>query len=312
MSRRRTWIPLATVLLVGGAIALSTGDGTRDNAPPDTAISVQRVSSRVDPHPAVRLPGSERDRILHAAARLTDTMPNAELVSQGRELFRSVPAGKPGESCQACHTEGAGNGNEGAPGVVHLGEVVHSTDAKSGLPGGFDGPRDAPALWNVARTEPLGWKADQPTVEDFVISAIKTHFADEDPTPARVAALSAYVRTFLPPVTAYDLGTMSPAAVRGQGLFNGKAGCNTCHGEPLFTDRKQHDLKVPEAPGAHDPGPFDTPQLRDVENTPPYMHNGVLKTLEQVVEFYDKDASTAPLRLTPQEKADLVAFLKAL
>jgi cytochrome c peroxidase len=306
--RTRTWIPLTAVVVVAIVVALASGGGGRDRG---AGIAVQRVSTRADPHPDVHLPPRRRARLLRAVARVADTTPSAELVSEGRALFRSVPAGRPGESCQACHTEGGGNGDEGG-GVVHLGEVIHSTDAKSGLPGDFDGPRDAPALWNVARTEPLGWKGDQPTVEDFVISAIKTHFADADPTPERVAALSAYVRTFLPPVTAYDLGTMSPAAVRGEKLFDGKAGCNTCHVEPLFTDRKLHDIGVPEVPGAHDPGPFDTPQLRDVKNTAPYMHNGVFKTLQQVVDFYDKDATTAPLHLTAREKADLVAFLESL
>jgi cytochrome c peroxidase len=313
LRRTRTWIPLAAVLVVAVVVALlsSGGGGGGTGGSPHPAPQVQRVSTHTDPHPALHLPARQRTRLLRAAARVADDTPSAELVSEGRDLFRSVPAGRQGESCEACHTEGAGNGDEGN-GVEHLGEVIHSTDPKSGFPGDFDGPRDAPSLWNVAQTAPYGWKGDQPTVEDFVISAIKTHFADANPTPERVAALSAYVRTFLPPVSAYDLGTMSPAAVRGEKLFDGKAGCNTCHVEPLFTDRKLHEIGVPEAPGANDPGPFDTPQLRDVKDTAPYMHNGIFKTLQQVVDFYDKDATTAPLHLTAQEKADLVAFLESL
>ena len=67
-------------------------------------------------------------------------------------------------------------------------------------------------------------------------------------------------------------------------------------------------------------GAFKTPTLREIEHTAPYMHDGSLKTLEEVVEFYDKggdpnknlDENIKPLHLTDQEKKDLVAFLKAL
>ncbi len=95
-----------------------------------------------------------------------------------------------------------------------------------------------------------------------------------------------------------------------------------CHAGPLLTDNGEHDTLVPKVatgdtdPGARRPGrpagAFNTPQLRDVRNTAPYMHNGVLETLRDVVEFYDRDASTAPLRLTPDEVADLVAYLESL
>jgi cytochrome c peroxidase len=309
MTAKRMLIPLVAVLAVAVLLVALTGDDGERTLPRGPA-DVVRVSTTVDPHPRVRLRHGERDRILHAAAQVTEVMPSAELVSEGRRMFRSISLGKAGESCQACHTEGGGTGNEGT--VTRLGEVIHSTDRASGLPGDFDGPRDAPALWNAKLTAPYGWKGDQPAIEDFVIGAIKTHFADENPTAERVAALSAFVRTVLPPVTTFDLGTMSEAAVRGQQVFDGKGGCKTCHGAPLFTDRKLHDLGLPEASGAHDPGPFDTPQLRDVKNTPPYMHNGVLKTLQDVIEFYDKDASSGPLGLTDQEKADLLAFLRSL
>ena len=67
-------------------------------------------------------------------------------------------------------------------------------------------------------------------------------------------------------------------------------------------------------------GEFKTPTLREIEHTAPYMHDGSLKTLEEVVEFYNKggiknknlDQNIKPLNLTDQEKKDLVAFMKAL
>jgi cytochrome c peroxidase len=67
-------------------------------------------------------------------------------------------------------------------------------------------------------------------------------------------------------------------------------------------------------------GVFKTPTLREIEHTAPYMHDGSLKTLEEVVDFYDKggvknknlDSNIKPLKLTGQEKKDLVSFMKAL
>jgi len=67
-------------------------------------------------------------------------------------------------------------------------------------------------------------------------------------------------------------------------------------------------------------GAFKTPTLREIEHTAPYMHDGSLRSLEEVVEHYDKggiknpqlNQRIKPLHLTPQEKSDLVAFLKAL
>ena len=61
------------------------------------------------------------------------------------------------------------------------------------------------------------------------------------------------------------------------------------------------------------PGGFNTPHLRDIRNTAPYMHNGAFDTLEKVVDFYNGNPITGgPLRLTGPEKADLVAYLKTL
>jgi len=118
-----------------------------------------------------------------------------------------------------------------------------------------------------------------------------------------------------------------------------KAACTACHNGFNFTDEQFHNLGVgwdakkrrfadlgrwAIAPvGAKNPaelGAFKTPTVRDAERTGPYMHDGSLKTLEDVVEHYDKggdpnpalDKDMRPLKLTRQEKADLVAFMKAL
>jgi cytochrome c peroxidase len=112
---------------------------------------------------------------------------------------------------------------------------------------------------------------------------------------------------------------MSPAAVRGEKIFRGKGGCASCHLGPLFTDNLIHNTGVPQEPGNNDAGStavpgggFNTPALRDDAATAPYMHNGILPTLRDVVIFYDRNTVLGPLHLKANEMDDLVAYLEAL
>ena len=157
-----------------------------------------------------------------------------------------------------------------------------------------------------------------------------------------------------------DTEALSESAKRGLGLFVGKAACVQCHSGTLLTDESYHNLGGPQnlqfesepqrqialryqhrARGVpeevyrsadrdlglyyttkrdEDRGRFRTPPLREVEQTGPYMHNGVFSTLEEVVQFYNqgggqdpnKSPLMRPLRLTAQEVADLVAFMESL
>jgi cytochrome c peroxidase len=268
--------------------------------------SPSSASALPDPH-SLRsgIPRKELARILQAADAVGASTSHAELVAQGRQLFRDPALFQEGLSCQSCHTEGAANPD--------LGTQQHPTAA-----GDFTGPRDPPPLWGVGQTAPYLWTGSVPTLEELLARLIKNFFKDKNPTPERIAALAAYLRSLGPPTSAFDLGTMSPAALRGQRLFQGKAGCISCHGGPLLTDNRLHNTLVPQAQGANDPGApkpagaFNTPALRDVANTAPYMHNGVFRTLREVVQFYNTRASTAPLGLSDQEIDDLVAYLNAL
>ncbi|RMD70964.1 MAG: hypothetical protein D6819_02940, partial [Gammaproteobacteria bacterium] len=150
---------------------------------------------------------------------------------------------------------------------------------------------------------------------------------------------------------------MSESAIRGMKLFKGKAGCIACHNGPNFTDygfyniglkhnpilddeahlrvlrfdAKRKGLKewqtIAEDPGRYlvthdkkDWGKFKTPTLRNLPDTYPYMHDGRYRTLDEVIDHYDRggdgtpnqDPRIRPLHLTDQEKADLKAFLLAL
>ena len=124
---------------------------------------------------------------------------------------------------------------------------------------------------------------------------------------------------------------LSPAATRGFLIFSGKARCIRCHAATVLTDGRYHTGGVKPA-GPQDLGRYEiekltqnrrafrTPSLRNAALTPPYMHDGSLKTLREVVDFYDRggddpdgrEPDMGPLALTEQEKKDLVAFLEAL
>lgn len=157
------------------------------------------------------------------------------------------------------------------------------------------------------------------------------------------AAIAAFERTLLTgnsPFDRYkyggDAGALTAAQERGFALFREKGRCVKCHlvdefSAPL-TDNRFHNLGIGAEGAASDPGrsavtkdpkdlgKFKTPTLRNVSQTAPYMHDGRFATLEEVVDFYDKggipnanlDPDITPLGLTAQEKADLLAFLRAL
>jgi len=127
-----------------------------------------------------------------------------------------------------------------------------------------------------------------------------------------------------------DEKAISDAAKRGFALFNGKAHCESCHSGWTFTDSSFHDIGTARD---NDIGrgwlfpssvklqyAFKTPTLRDVARRAPYMHDGSVKTLEAVIELYDRGGVEResrshlifPLNLTSGEKSDLIAFLKTL
>lgn len=150
------------------------------------------------------------------------------------------------------------------------------------------------------------------------------------------AALASYVRTIRSgnaPIDRFLSGereALSPAAETGFRLFVSRGNCSVCHVGPTFSDEQFHntgvfvgsaDLGRFEVTGRDaDRGAFKTPTLRNVSLTAPYMHDGSIATLEDVIEFYDGggranpslDREIRPLGLTEVEKVELLAFLRAL
>ena len=130
-----------------------------------------------------------------------------------------------------------------------------------------------------------------------------------------------------------DVSSMSNSALRGMKIFFSKGRCNICHGGPLFADNSFHNIGLKPLKGRmpdlgrfkitekkEDKWSFRTPGLRDITRTAPYMHDGRFKTLEEVIDFFDrggdplenKSPLMQPLNLQRQEKADLIQFLKTL
>ena len=160
------------------------------------------------------------------------------------------------------------------------------------------------------------------------------------PEPRHVAmALATYVRTIVSGDSRYDryvageAGALGADERRGLDLFRGKASCVVCHLGPNLTDEEFHNTGVGWNQGTtpdlgraqvthqeRDRGAFRTPTLREVASTGPYMHDGSLKTLKDVVDFYSDGGKPNPnldgemlrLDLTASEKADLIAFLHTL
>jgi cytochrome c peroxidase len=114
-----------------------------------------------------------------------------------------------------------------------------------------------------------------------------------------------------------DRAKATPSEIRGEELFFGKANCASCHPAPFYTDNFMHDLAVerffkPRVEGGHmmtAQGAIKTFPLRGIKESPPYLHDGRLLTLEDTVEFFNLVLQT---KLTTQEKQDLVAFLRVL
>jgi cytochrome c peroxidase len=155
--------------------------------------------------------------------------------------------------------------------------------------------------------------------------------------PAVTAALAAYVVTRYAggaPWDRFEAGdrtAASPAAVRGYALFSGRAQCSVCHLPPLYTDLRYHALGLIAQPdegrGRVEPGlrgAFLTPTVRGAALHPPYFHDGSAPTLAAAVGWHldggtgqhaDRsivDPALRPVRLSPAERADLLAFVRAL
>lgn len=254
-------------------------------------------------------------------------------------------------SCATCHDPKTGwanphatdTGIKGQVGGRNSGTILDSGYMKFQFWDGRAGSLEEQALGPIHNPIEMGETLENVVRKLNAIPEYKAQFQTVFGTDANndgiAKAIAAFERTIVSGPSPYDRylagdkTAMSPAAIRGMDLFKGKGHCTPCHSGPTFSDQGFHNLGVGFKDGKlkdigryevtkleKDKGAFKTPGLRNIELTHPYLHDGSEKTLEDVVEFYNRggvpnphlDPLMLPLQLTASEKADLVAFLKAL
>jgi cytochrome c peroxidase len=252
-----------------------------------------------------------------------------EKVLLGRELFFDQRLSRDGTvACATCHDPRQA-----------------FTDRRPVAVGVFErkGKRRVPAILNRAWGRSFFWDGRVATLEEQVLKPIQA--PDEmdltlEEAAARVGrteqelsqALASYVRTILAGGSRYDKyvngdrDALTATERQGLQVFRGKANCTACHIGPNLTDERFHNTGVAWRDGSladlgrDQRGAFKTPTLREVAGRAPYMHDGSLATLEEVIEFYNRggnrnpnlDPEIRPLGLSEEEKRALAAFLRAL
>lgn len=174
------------------------------------------------------------------------------------------------------------------------------------------GPRNTQALFGVNETHPLHWSADRASVQDFQ-KTIQTDMGGKGLSKAELDDLAAFVNSLrLPPNPFREAdGSLSAAARRGKQVFESpKTQCAVCHPAPLYTDRKLHDVGTGGGVAEKMGSQFDTPSLRGIYATAPYLHDGSAATLRDVlIDKNRKDRHGVTSHLSAQEVKDLIAFL---
>lgn len=227
-----------------------------------------------------------------------------------------------GVSCFDCHANGHTNAATHTVGDIRPNEHRHRIDT--------------PSLRGVNVQRLFGSQRALRSIEDFTEFEQRAAYFDGDPVQAQRKGVNILERgsqvhfmaefqsilDFPPAPKLNVLGRLDPelateSELRGEALFFGKAQCATCHPAPYYTDNLMHNLRVERfyeprlinGRMASADGPIKTFPLRGIKDSPPYLHDDRLLTLEDTVEFFNLVLGT---KLTAQEKADLVAFLRCL
>jgi cytochrome c peroxidase len=227
-----------------------------------------------------------------------------------------------GVTCFDCHANGHTNAATHLVGDIRPQEFRHRIDT--------------PTLRGVNIQRLFGSQRALKTVEDFTEFEQRAAYFDGDPVIAakkgvnvldrgsQVHAMAEFQAILdFPPAPKLGVnGRLDPALateaeLRGEELFFGKADCASCHVAPYYTDNLMHNLRTerffePQMINgrmANRDGPIKTFPLRGIKDSPPYLHDGRLLTLEDTVEFFNLVLQT---QLTEAEKQDLVAFMRQL
>ncbi|WP_317204923.1 hypothetical protein [Janthinobacterium sp.] len=227
-----------------------------------------------------------------------------------------------GVACFDCHANGHSNG------ATHLAGDARPQSARHRI--------DTPSLRGVNVQRLFGSQRALKSVEDFTEFEQRAAYFDGDPVIAAKKGVNPLERgsqvhfmaefqnilDFPPAPKLAVSGKLDPkkateSELRGQSLFFGKGQCVTCHAPPYYSDNLMHNLRTERfykpqmirGLMAAGDGPIKTFQLRGIKESPPYLHDGRLLTLEDTVEFFNLILET---QLSAAEKSDLVAFLRTL
>ena len=218
-----------------------------------------------------------------------------------------------GVTCLDCHVNGHTTGQ------FHLNPDTRPHHRRFRL--------DTVSLRGLFNQQIHGSKRSLRSVEDFTEFEMRTAYFNGDPIRAMKKGFTIIPRIqvahmaqmqnmfdFPPAPKLLPTGRLDPARAtdsekRGEQVFFGKGQCAVCHTGPAFTDHMHHDLKVERFVNEPPDGPIKTFTLRGIKDSPPYLHDGRLLTLEDTVEFFNLVLGT---KLTREEKADLVAYLRVL
>ncbi len=278
-----------------------------------------------------------------------DNPQTPEKIALGKQLYFDKRLSKDDTvSCASCHDPklGFSNGERfatgvgGAKGGRSAPSVINSAYYRQQFWDGRAASLEEQALGPIANPVEMALPVEQAVAKLNKIDGYRKSFQKvfgTDVTADGIAkAIAAYERTVLSgnaPFDKFEAGdksALSEEAQHGRKLFFGKANCSACHSGPNFSDGGYHnigigmDAKEPDRGRVEisklggDTGAFKTPTLREIARTAPYMHDGSLATLEDVIDHYDKggiqneflDEELFELRLTPVEKSALVTFLK--
>jgi YVTN family beta-propeller protein len=220
--------------------------------------------------------------------------PEPDAARRGEILFNSAKLTQFGQfTCASCHPNGGADG------------------LNWDLPrDGLGNPKNTKSLLGIKDTAPYGWLGTSATLADRVRGTLRTLHRYE-PDEQEISDLVAYLETLAPPPPLNKGGPGGVADIqRGRELFEGKANCVACHPGPTFQDGKSHNVGTGTLEGEDR---FDTPSLRGVRLTAPYLHDGRAATLEEIFTKHNaKKQHGAADGLTPAELSDLVAYLKSL
>jgi cytochrome c peroxidase len=235
---------------------------------------------------------------------------------------RKVDAPSLGATCLDCHSNGHTNA------AFHLNPDNRPEAARFRI--------ETVSLRGMYNNRIHGSKRSLRSVEDFSEFEQRTAYFDGDPAIATKKGVNFPDRTsqvaqmgqmqnmfdFPPAPKLTVLGRLDPTKATeeerlGEQVFFGKGQCGVCHPAPFYLDNLMHDLKVERfytprtinAEWIHAEGPIKTFTLRGIKDSPPYLHDGRLLTLEDTVEFFNL---VLGVQLTPREKAALVAFMRQL